>query len=701
MATPISIERKGDIVIVWADNPPVNAISHAVRAGLWDAFGEVANHSTPKAAVLACRGRTFFAGADIREFGKPFKEPHLQDVFDRMEKLEIPLVAAVFGTALGGGCEAALACHYRICQRDAKLGLPEVGLGIIPGAGGTQRLPRLIGVKPALEMIIGAKPVNAERAEELGLVDKVVEKNVADEAIAFAERLIKQGKGPRRTSEMEIDSESYDKDTFSFFENFANARLKGREAPHRALEAVRAAIDKPFAKGIRLERDINLKAKQTLESRALRHVFFAERKARHVPGLPEGAKAKDINSAGVIGAGTMGRGIAMCFANAGIPVKVVEAEERALRDGLSAIESTYESAVSKGRLNAGQKAEALARIKGSLKMEELKKADIVVEAVFEDMDLKKKVFRELDGICANDAILATNTSTLDVNEIAAATGRPERVLGLHFFSPAHVMPLLEVVRGEKITPEVLKTAFSLAKRLRKTPVLSGVCFGFIGNRMLQGYGREAQRMLLEGASPRDVDSALEDFGFAMGVLAVYDLAGIDVGHRIRQSLGDKALSDPTFFKPAEVMYQAGRFGQKTNKGFYRYGEGRKRFEDPEAEKLIRKAADELGIKPHRISRDEILERCLCALINEGANILDEGIALRAGDIDVVWTSGYGFPRHKGGPMFYADELGLGKVLEGVNKYRKIFGPEFWTPSPLLERLVKDGKTFRERDEERG
>lgn len=432
----------------------------------------------------------------------------------------------------------------------------------------------------------------------------------------------------------------------------------------------------------------------------MRHIFFAERKTRKIPGLPENTAIQDIANVGILGAGTMGGGIAMCFANAGFPVTLVEANEDNLKRGLATIERNYDITVKKGRLSKEQKNALMANIRGSLEMAGLAACDLVIEAVFENMDLKKEVFRKLDGICKKGAILATNTSTLDVDEIAAETKRPEYVLGLHFFSPANIMPLLEVVRGAKTDAGVPKSALKVGKRIRKIPVVSGVCFGFIGNRMLSPYGREAQRMLLEGATPKSIDDVLEDFGMAMGVLAVYDLAGIDVGHKVREAMGDNKPDDPTFFAAAAVMNDAGRFGQKTRAGFYRYEKGtRGRFEDPDALALIRKAAEDLGVAQDPPGREEIFERCLYPLVNEGANILDEGIALRASDIDVVWTAGYGFPRHKGGPMFWADHIGLDKILAAMKKYREKFGPLFWEPAPLLEHLVREGKTFTDWDKE--
>lgn len=698
MTKLITTEITGDIAIVWADNPPVNAISQALRSELKEAF-KALKISDVKAIILACKGRTFFAGADISEFDKPPQDPHLQDVFNVIESMEIPVIAALFGTALGGGMEAALACHYRLALKGSKMGLPEIHLGIFPGAGGTQRLPRLVSIADTLEIIIKGKPISADKALELGILDKIVEGDLIEEAKTFAKGLIKDGHGPRRVSDLSPKTENSD-EAFKAYESFMAARLRGRKNPALAITAIRAALDKPFVEGLALEKKLILEAKNTLESKALRHIFFAERKTRKIPGLSKDIKPAEIKTVGIIGAGTMGGGIAMCFASAGIPVTLVETSEAALAKGLGIIEKNYAASVQKGRLSETQLKTTLGLITGTTILENLETCDLVIEAIFEDMAIKKDIFEKLDKICQPGAILATNTSTLDIDEIANCTNRPENVLGLHFFSPANIMPLLEVVRAQKTSEQTLVTALNVGKKIRKTLVISGVCFGFIGNRMLSPYGREAQRMLLEGASPREIDQVLESFGMAMGVLAVYDLAGIDVGHKIREAMGDQKPKDLTFFKAGAIMFHAGRYGQKTGAGFYQYQpESRLRHDDPKVTELISKAAKDLGISQRKIDPEEIFERCLYPLVNEAANILEEGIALRASDIDVVWTSGYGFPRHKGGPMFWADSFGLSKILEGMKKYQEQFGPEFWQPAPLLEKLVKENKTFADWDQE--
>jgi 3-hydroxyacyl-CoA dehydrogenase len=696
----VKVEWRGDVAVVIADNPPVNAISRAVRAALLGAFQALAREGRARAVVLRGQGKTFFAGADIREFDAPPQPPHLQDVLDAIEAMPVPVVAALHGAALGGGLEAALACHYRIAAPGTKMGLPEIHLGIFPGAGGTQRLPRLVPLERACQIILTGKPLGATEALKDGLLDEIAEENLNEAALAFTEKLLKEQRGPRPVSKMPPQAGSDVEAVFTKWHGFAAARLKGRVSPLKALTALRAAMERPFAEGLKIERALNLECKQAAESKALRHVFFAERETRKVPGLDPKTNPLPVKRVGVLGAGTMGSGIAVAFANAGLPVTLVEENQAALARGLVGIGKIYADSAAKGRLSAEEAERRKALIQGALALDALTRADLVVEAVFEDLALKKAIFAKLGKLCAPSAVLTTNTSSLDVDAIAAASGRPERALGLHFFSPANVMPLLEVVRGAKTSPQVLQTALTLAKAINKIPVVSGVGFGFIGNRMLLGYGREAQRMLLEGATPREVDSVLEDFGFAMGVLAVYDLAGIDVGVKVREQNRERLSSDPTFFKAAGVLYEAGRYGQKNGKGFYRYDENRKRHDDAEAAALIAKAAKGLGIRRRDLTREEILERCLLPLINEGAKILEEGIALRASDIDVVWTYGYGFPRHKGGPMFHADRVGLDVIVVGLEKYRKIYGDEFWTPAPLLQRRASENKTFANFDAER-
>lgn len=706
MSEAVTLERRGGVAVILVDNPPVNAIGRAVRAGLMEAARTIAADGSIGAAVLACRGRTFMAGADIREFDTGIGPPGFHETFDTLEALDKPIVAAIHGTALGGGAEAALACHYRVAAPDAKIGLPEVNLGIVPGAGGTQRLPRLIGVEAALDVILSATPVAADKARSLGIVDAVVTGDLVEGAVAFARALLAEGKGPRRASALTVAPPP--DGWFAAKRADVAKKMRGRQAPLSAIDAVEASLTLPFAEGLALEKRLNDAARMGTEARSLRHVFFAEREARRVPGLSDTVQPRPVRAVGIVGAGTMGGGITMCFADAGIPVVLLDATQEGLDRGLGIVRGNYARMVERGKLTAADLDVRLSLIRGELDYAALAHVDLVIEAVFEGMDLKKQVFAALDRVCKPGCVLATNTSSLDVDEIAAATSRPQDVLGLHFFSPANVMPLVEVVRGGKTGDAALATGLDVVKTIKKTAVVSGVCFGFIGNRMLDVYGREAQRLLLEGATPAQVDAALEAFGMAMGPFAVYDLAGVDVGVRIRQERAKRhkgspgALpDDPTYFLPSSLIVECGWHGQKTGRGFYRYDAGtRARTQNPEAESLIRAKALELGIPQRGIDAREILERCLFALINEGARILEDGIALRASDIDVVYISGYGFPRWRGGPMFHADTVGLPAVLDRILEFRATFDPRYWQPAPLLERLAREGSGFAAWDDSR-
>jgi 3-hydroxyacyl-CoA dehydrogenase len=606
------------------------------------------------------------------------------------------------GTVLGGGLEIALACHYRIAVRGTRFGLPEITLGVIPGAGGTQRLPRLIGVEKTLDLILGAKPVDAARALELGFIDEVVEVDLCTAAVDYARRLIAAGRGPRRTSDRSVDPASATAEILVRARQRAGQQYPNRRAPLTAIEAVAAAARLPFEEGLVYETQLANEAKATDESRALVHVFFAERATRKVPGLPAGTTARPLRSAAIVGSGTMGGGIAMCFANAGLPVHVLDVSREALDRGLGVVRGNYDSMVKRGRISAEDRERRLALIRASVDYGELAEADVIVEAVPERMDLKKEIFTRLDQVAKPGAVLATNTSTLDIDEIATAVKRPDDVIGLHFFSPANVMPLLEVVRTKSTSPATILTAMELARTLRKTPVLARVCYGFIGNRMMEGYAREAQRIVLEGATPRRVDSVLEDFGMAMGILAVFDMAGIDVGVTVHRSNAGRYPRDPTYYQADVALYEAGRLGQKTGRGYYRYEPGdRTRHDDPEAIALLRATAMRLGVRQREHSDQDILERCLYALMNEGIRILEEGVALRAGDVDVVWCAGYGFPRYRGGPLFHADIIGLDTLYRGMLKYRDIFGPMHWEPGPLLVRLAGEGRRLAEWEAGRG
>jgi 3-hydroxyacyl-CoA dehydrogenase len=703
MTDIVNVHIEGGIAVVAVNNPPVNTINAAVRAGLAAALDRVEKEKGLKALLLVCEGGTFFSGADIGEFAGPPKEEEYRRLFNRFEALPFPVAAAMHGTVMGGGLEIALACHYRAAAPGTRLGLPEVTLGIIPGAGGTQRLPRLVGVEKTLELIVGARPVDAAKALELGIVDKVIEADLRTGALAWVKDLVASGKGPRRTGEMTVDPATADDEIIERFKAQTQKQYRGRQAPLTAIEAVRASVTLPFAKGLEYETELVNGAKATTESKALVHVFFAERETRRIPDIPADAKARPVKSAAIIGSGTMGGGIAICFANAGIPVTLIDANRDALDRGLAAVGKTYESMVKRGRLSAEDKAKRLALIRGALDHESVKDADVVIEAVFENLELKKSIFAKLDALAKPGAVLATNTSTLDIEAIATAVKRPQDVIGLHFFSPANVMPLLEVVRTRDTAPEVIRTALDLARPLRKTPVLARVCYGFIGNRMMEGYAREAERMVLEGATPRRIDSVLENWGMAMGILAVFDMAGIEVGVNVHKANAGRFPPDPTYYQADFALYEAGRLGQKNGKGYYRY-EGRERVDDPEAIEILRARAKKLGVPQRTHSDEEILARCLYPLMNEGLRILEEGIAVRASDIDVVWTSGYGFPRWRGGPMFHAETIGLKTLHEGMLGTRDAlgaYGKMHWQPAPLLERLAKEGGTLAQWEHGRG
>jgi len=692
----VDFQKQGSIGVITLNNPPVNALSvnKGVVQGILDALKEGDHDHHIRAFVIIGGGRNFSGGADISEFGKPYDpgKATLPDALAYMDTVTKPIVAAISGPTMGGGLELALGCHYRIALTGAQIALPEVKLGILPGAGGTQRSPRLMGVAKALDLMVAGDPISSEQAKEAGLVDEVVSGDLRAAAISYANRLLKENQGARRASQLVASID----DPQAFFAA-ARERIgktwRGYPAPLAIVTCVEAAVSLPFAKGVALERQEFQKLVKSDESRALRHLFFAERQVSKIPDVPDDTATREIKSAALIGAGTMGGGIAMNFANAGIPVKMLELNEAALDKGLGIVRKNYAATVSKGRLTQDAMDKRMSLFKGVTRYEDIKDVDIVIEAVFEDMAVKKQVFAELDKVCKPGAILASNTSTLDVNEIAAVTSRPQDVLGLHFFSPANVMKLLEVVRARKTSKDVLATALKLSKSIKKVGVVAGVCDGFIGNRMLHGYFREAGFLLEEGALPQQVDKVIEDFGFAMGPFRVGDLAGLDVGWYIRKRQAATRPAHLRYSKVADQVCELGRFGQKTGAGWYRYEAGnRNPIPDPIVEDLIVKASKEAGIKRRQITNQEILERCIYALVNEGAEILEEGIALRASDIDVVYVHGYGFPRYRGGPMFYADMVGLDKVLESVKRFHAAHG-EYWKPAPLLERLATEGKKF--------
>jgi 3-hydroxyacyl-CoA dehydrogenase len=694
--SPVIYERRGTIGLITVKNPPVNALSAAVRKGLMDCVAQGNADKDVVAMVLVGDAKTFIAGADIREFGKPPQPPGLNEVNAAYEASGKPVVAAIHGTALGGGLEVALACAARVMRVDAQVGLPEVKLGILPGAGGTQRLPRVAGPAVALDLITSGQFVRAKNALQHGIVDKVADTHdqtkLIEEACAYAASLA--GKSPKPVSQRQdkVAPGSFPADLFDKARTDFNKRAKGQHAPQRCIDAVEAATKLPFAQGLERERELFLTLLGKPQSKALIHAFFAEREAAKVPGIDADTKTRPIKKVAVIGAGTMGGGIAMSFVNAGIPVTLMEMKQEFLDRGLKIMAGNWKSQVDRGRMTQADMDRRMGMLTPTLKNSDLADADLVIEAVFEDMNIKKEVFKGLDKIAKKGAILATNTSTLDIDEIAAVTSRPQDFVGLHFFSPANIMRLLEIVRGAKTSPEVLATSMSIARAIGKMPVVVGVCDGFVGNRMLARYGAQAQRLIEEGAMPWDVDRALQSWGLAMGPFAMGDLAGLDVGWRIRQR---RALEGKTETSAviADAICEKGRFGQKTGKGWYKYTPGSRTPEpDPEVEQIIKEAREKHQIRARAISDEEIVKRCLYALVNEGAQILEEGKAYRASDIDVIYLNGYGFPAWRGGPMHYAQEVGLDKVLADINEFAKA-DAKAWKPAALLEKAVREKKAI--------
>ncbi|MGE0344066.1 MAG: 3-hydroxyacyl-CoA dehydrogenase NAD-binding domain-containing protein [Porticoccaceae bacterium] len=691
MSAAVSFTRDGEIGVITVANPPVNALSQPVRAGLKDAVQAGLADAGVKAMVLICDGATFIAGADIREFGKPLAAPSLVPVIDAMEASDKPIVAAIHGTALGGGLEVALGCHYRVAVPSARVGLPEVNLGLLPGAGGTQRLPRLVGVEKALDFIVQGTHVPAAEALRLGLLDELIAGDLKAGAIAFARRVLAEKRGVKRASALPVAPVAAD--FFANYEAGIARRLRGFKAPFHIIKAVQAAAELPFAEGMKREAELFQELMTSSESRAQRHVFFAEREVAKIPGLPKDTAQREIKTAAVIGAGTMGGGIAMNFANAGIPVTLLEINREALDRGIGVIRKNYEATASKGRLTAADVEKRMGLITPSTSYDDIRQADVVIEAVFENMEIKKEVFRKLDAVAKPGAILATNTSTLNIDEIASATQRPQDVIGMHFFSPANVMRLLENVRGKQTANDVIATVMNLSRRIGKIGVLVGVCDGFVGNRMLHQRTREAMFLVEEGARPEQIDKVLYDFGFPMGPFAMADMAGLDVGYKVREERRKAGKIEPRESLWIDRIVEMGRHGQKTNAGIYRYEDGRTPLPDPEIERLIAQCARDAGIAQRQISDQEILERCLYPMVNEGAKILEEGIAARALDIDIIWINGYGFPAYRGGPMFWADEIGLKTVCDAYQKYARQCGDTYWKPAPLLERLAREGKGF--------
>ncbi len=681
------------IAVITLNNPPVNGLGNALRAGIAEGLEKADSDPDIKAVVLIGSAKAFSGGADIREFNKPMTKPNLPEVNDIQDSMQKPLVAAIGGFALGGGLELALACHYRIALEKSLLGLPEVKLGILPGSGGTQRLPRVIPVHEAARMMILGDPIPAPKAKELGLVDEIVSGDLLEAGIAYAQKLVAEGKGPRRIRDMPPKVEGDQKALLEAVPAQAAKSAGGNPAPAEIAKCIHAAVTLPFDEGRKVERERFEHLVNTVDSKALRHMFFAERQTSKIPDVPDATPTREIKKAAVVGAGTMGGGIAMCFANAGIPVVIADVSQEALDKGMQKIRDNYEATVKRGRLKAEDMEKRYALIQPSVDLNALKPADIVVEAVFERMEVKQDMFKKLDAVMKPGAILATNTSTLDVNKIADVTKRPQDVIGTHFFSPAHVMRLLEVVRAEKTAKDVLATTMKLGKKLKKVPIVSGVCDGFIGNRMIERYSQQAGLLLDEGASPQQVDAALQKWGMAMGPFTMSDLAGNDIGWDIRKRRYYER-PEMAYSKFADKVCELGRFGQKTGKGFYRYEpDNRKALPDPEIDALLDKYRKEHGLQTREISDQEIVERCIYALVNTGARILEEGIALRASDIDMVYLAGYGFPPHRGGPMFYADSVGLDKVVAAIEKFQKGYHGEQWQPAPLLVKLAKEGKRF--------
>ena len=684
----------GDVAVLTLDNPPVNGLGHALRCALVEGIDRANADPAVKSIVITGAGNVFSGGADIREFNTPkaLAEPTLRTAIDTAESSAKPVISAINGTCMGGGLELSLGCHYRVAKADSQLALPEVKLGLIPGAGGTQRLPRAIGIEAALNMIVSGAPAAAEKFKGTALIDQIIDGDFLAGALAFAKSVA--GKPTKRVRDIKIDypdSEAY----FGVARNTVAAMAKGFPAPLKCVDAVEASVTKPFDEGIRYERDLFLQLIQSPESRALRHAFFGERAASKIPDVPADTALRKVESVAVIGAGTMGGGITMNFLSAGIPVTLLETRQEALDKGVATIRRNYESTVKKGKLTQDKLDKAMSLLKPTLSYADLKGADLVIEAVFEEMGVKEAVFKKLDEVAKPGAILATNTSTLDVDKIASFTRRPQDVVGLHFFSPANIMKLLEIVRGEKTAKDVLATVMQVAKTIRKTAVVSGVCDGFIGNRMLERYQRQCFYLIEEGATPQQVDRALEKFGFAMGLFRVGDLAGNDIGWAVRKR---RYVENPDvpYSKIADRLCEMGRFGQKTGAGWYRYEPGKRDpIPDPVVDELITAYRKENGITPRGITDEEIVERCVYALTNEGARILEEGIAQRASDIDMVYLTGYGFPLARGGPMLYADSRGLYNVARSMEKLatNPHGDPGFWKPAPLLEKLAKEGKTF--------
>ena len=693
MTDVVSYTLEGTIGVIRVNNPPVNALSHGVRSGMADALS-IAAEDTSEAVVILCEGRTFIAGADITEFGKPPKPPFLPDLLAQLDNHPKLTVAAIHGTALGGGFETALSCNYRVALASAKVGLPEVKLGLLPGAGGTQRTPRLAGVATSIELMTSGNPIPADAALQKGLIDHVAGDNLAEEAIAYAKQLVADQAPKRQASAITLTLNESDRELISKARSNLAKKTRGESAPQRIIDCIEASAELDFDAGLKRERELFMACMEDPQSAALRHMFFAERAAAKIDSIDTSVEPAKIQRVGIIGAGTMGGGIAMCFAQTGIQVTLIDMSDEAVTAGISKIKTNYDISVKRGRLSEDQVEAIMSQIKPSSHFEDLADADMVIEAVFENLAVKKEVFARLDTICKADAVLASNTSYQSIDDIAAATSRPESVLGMHFFSPANIMKLLEVVKGDKSNDRVIATAMAVGKRIGKTSVLSGMCYGFIGNRMLRPYAREAALCMMEGASPAQIDAAMEQWGMAMGPLAVGDLAGLDIGYKAREQLTDEQKGDPASYCVADRLVEAGRLGQKSGAGYYRYDpETRQRMADPDVDAIIDSCREELGIVARTISDEEIVDRLILALANEGARILDEGIAQRASDIDVVYCYGYGFPRHRGGPMHYVQARGLTWAVERMTEFQQTLNQDNWSIAPLIASNAERGEAL--------
>ena len=671
-----------NVGVITLNSPPVNALSANVREGLDSGMKIAIENNDIEAIVIFCEGRTFIAGADISEFGKEPKGPSLFEVQDIMENSPKPIIAAIHGTALGGGLEVALTCHYRIAVKSAKCGLPEVNLGLLPGAGGTQRLPRLVGVEQALKMVTSGLHLPSEQCLKYGLIDRLVDDSeLLNESVSFAKEIISENRPLKKVRDIneKVEAAKGNDEIFKNFRKSIERRTRGFLAPEYNIQCIEAAVNKSFDEGIKVERDLFIKLISGNQSAAQRYFFFAQRQVAKIPDIPKDTELLNIKKVGIIGAGTMGGGIAMNFANVGIPVTLVEQNQERLDRGIGIIRKNYENTASKGRITLEEVEKRMQCITGNISIDSLSDTDLIIEAVFENMDLKKEIFSKLDLIAKDNAILATNTSALDINEIAETTKRPENVIGLHFFSPANVMKLLEIVRGEKTSKQIIATSMALAKNIGKTAALVGVCPGFVGNRILAQRQREANKLILEGALPWEIDDALFDFGFPMGPFAMSDLAGLDIGWDKETSRGETIR---------DILCENERFGQKSGKGFYIYDDNRNKLPDNDVEKIIQEFADSKQIKRREIQKEEILQRCLYPMVNEGFKILDEGMAIRASDIDIIWINGYGWPIYEGGPMFYGNLIGYDKILSWLQEMEKEHGSDF-TPSPYLEKVVEE------------